>query len=116
MRRYNLVVRALLPSYRRHIRLAKSSGRFDQRIQHRPQIECRAADDLEHVGGGGLLLQRFAQLVEQPRILDRDDGLCCKVAHRSTCLSVNRRTSWRKMLIAPIGSSSLSIGTHTTVR
>src|SRR5689334_9250164 len=28
------------------------------------EIECRAADDLENVGGGGLLLQRFAQLVE----------------------------------------------------
>ena len=32
-------------------------------------------DDLEHVGGRGLLLQRFAQLVEQPRVLDGDDGL-----------------------------------------
>ena len=48
---------------------------FDQRIEHGLQIEGRAADDLEHVGGGGLLLQRFAQLVEQPRVLDGDDGL-----------------------------------------
>ena len=32
---------------------------FDQRIEHRLQIEGRAADDLEHVGGGGLLLQRL---------------------------------------------------------
>ena len=46
------------------------------------KVERRAADDLEHVGGGGLLLQRFAEvarfrlhLVEQPRILDRDHGL-----------------------------------------
>ncbi len=46
------------------------------------EIERRAADDLEHVGGGGLLLQRFAeivgtlpQLVEQAGVLDRDDGL-----------------------------------------
>ena len=39
------------------------------------QIEGRAADDLEHVGGGGLLLQQFAQLVEQAGILDGDDGL-----------------------------------------
>ena len=29
----------------------------DQRIQHCLQIEGRAADDLEHVSGGGLLLQ-----------------------------------------------------------
>ena len=39
------------------------------------QIEGRSADDLEHVGGGGLLLQRFAQLVEQAGVLDGDDGL-----------------------------------------
>ena len=57
------------------IGLAEASGRFDECLQYRLQIESRAADDLEHVGGGGLLLQRFAQLVEQPRILDGDDGL-----------------------------------------
>jgi hypothetical protein len=27
-----------------------------------------------------LLLQRFAQLVEQPRVLDGDDGLPCEIA------------------------------------
>ena len=57
------------------IRLAEPRRRLDQRIEHGLQIEGRAADDLEHVGGGGLLLQRFAQLVEQPRVLDGDDGL-----------------------------------------
>ena len=59
----------------RLIRFAQPRRRFDQRIEHRLQIEGRAADDLEHVGGGGLLLQRFAQLVEQARVLDGDDGL-----------------------------------------
>jgi len=39
------------------------------------QIEARAADDLEHVGGGGLLLQRLAQLVEQARVLNGNEGL-----------------------------------------
>ena len=48
---------------------------LDQRIEHRLQIEGRAADDLEHVGGGSLLLQRFAQLVEQAGILDGDHRL-----------------------------------------
>ena len=33
------------------------------------------ADDLQHVGGGGLLLQRLLGLVEQPRVLDRDHRL-----------------------------------------
>ena len=59
--------------------LAQSRRRLDQRIEHRLQVEGRAADDLEHVGGGGLLLQRFAQLVEQARVLDGDDGLGGKI-------------------------------------
>jgi hypothetical protein len=46
-----------------------------ERVEHRLEFECRAADDLEHVGGRGLLLQRFAQLVEEAHVLDRDDGL-----------------------------------------
>ena len=72
---------------RRHVRLAQSRRRLDQRIEHRLQIEGRAADDLEHVGGGGLLLQRFAQLVEQAGVLDRDDGLVGEVLsqRRSAC-------------------------------
>ena len=39
------------------------AAELDQRIEHRLQIEGRAADHLEHVGGGGLLLQRFAQII-----------------------------------------------------
>ena len=49
---------------------AKPRRRLDQRVKHGLQVERRAADDLEHVGSGGLLLQRFAQLVEQARVLD----------------------------------------------
>jgi hypothetical protein len=57
-------------------------GGRDQCFEHRDKIERRAADDLEHVGGGGLLLQRFAQLVEQARVLDGDDGLSSEVLHQ----------------------------------
>src|SRR5262245_17810744 len=59
----------------RVIRLAKARRRLDERVEDRLQIERRAADDLEHIGGGGLLLQRFAQLLEQACVLDGDDGL-----------------------------------------
>ena len=52
------------------------------RIKYGLQVEGRAADRLEHVGGGGLLLQRFAQLVEQARVLDGDDGLAGEVLHQ----------------------------------
>ena len=61
---------------------AEPNGGLGHRIEHGLQIERRAADDLQHVGGRGLLLQRFGQvararlhLVEQPHVLDRDHGL-----------------------------------------
>ena len=73
---------ALLAGDGGHIRFAQSRHRLGQRIEHRLQIEGRAANHLEHVGGGGLLLQRFrkiigalSQLLQQPRVFDRDDGL-----------------------------------------
>src|SRR5262245_48225281 len=65
----------LLARDRRLVGVAKSRRRFDQRLQHGLQVEGRAADDLEHVGRGGLLLKRFAQLVQQAGVLDRNDGL-----------------------------------------
>ena len=66
---------ARMPTDTGLIRLAQPRRRFDERIEYGLQVEGRAADHLEHVGGGGLLCQRFAQLTEQSRILDRDDGL-----------------------------------------
>ena len=51
-------------------------------LEHRLQLSGRAAYDLEHVGGRRLLLQRFAQLVQKPRILNRDDGLSGEVRHQ----------------------------------
>src|SRR5262249_57939048 len=44
-------------------RLAQPCRRFDQRIEYGLQIESRATDHLEDVGGRGLLLQRFAEIV-----------------------------------------------------
>ena len=41
----------------RQIGLTQSSGRLDECIEHGLQIEGRAADDLEYVGGSRLLLQ-----------------------------------------------------------
>ena len=61
---------------------AKPGGRFDYCVQHRLDIRGRAADNLQHVAGRGLVLERFleiaragVQFVEQADILDRDDGL-----------------------------------------
>ncbi len=49
------------PEDRSFIRVAQPGRRADQRIEHGLQIEGRAADHLQHIGGGGLLLQRLAQ-------------------------------------------------------
>src|SRR6516165_4804301 len=65
-----LVDSTLLPVNSGHVGPAESSRRLHQRVQNDLQIEGRAADHLEHVGGGGLLLQRFAQFVKQARVLD----------------------------------------------
>ena len=54
--------------------------------KHRFQLARRTADDLEHVGGGGLLLQRLALLVEQTRVLDGDDGLVGEVLNQRNLL------------------------------
>src|SRR5262245_41653632 len=58
-----------------HLRCTQPYVRLDKCIQHGLQIESRATDDLKHIGGGGLLLQAFTQLIEQSGILDGDDGL-----------------------------------------
>ena len=68
----------MIPVSASHTRVAE----LDQRAEHRLQVERRSADDLEHVGGGGLLLQQLAQFVEQPRILDGDDGLRGEILHQ----------------------------------
>src|ERR1700730_17831463 len=64
------------------IRVTQPRCRFDERNEHRLQIESRAADDLEHIASRSLVFERFfeiagalAQFSEQPRILHRDDRL-----------------------------------------
>ena len=68
---------------------AKPEGRFGHSVQHRLHIGGRAADDVEHVAGRGLVFERFfevaragLQFAEQPRILHRDDRLVGKGAYQ----------------------------------
>jgi len=62
------------------------------------QIECRPADDLQNIGGGRLLFQGFCQLalarllsLEQPRVLDGDDGLVGEGLDQLDLLVIERR-------------------------
>ena len=60
-----------------------NSGRaLDDGVEDRLHVRRRAADDAEHLGRCRLMLQRLAQFcvalaefLEQPHVLDRDDGL-----------------------------------------
>ena len=58
-RRFEVIVAIFRSSQDGHIGFAQPGRGLDQRIENGLQIESRAADDLEHVCGGGLLLQRF---------------------------------------------------------
>src|SRR5262249_44416072 len=55
--------------------LAKPGRLLQHSLEHRLQLTRRAANNLEHIGGGGLLLKRLTQLPEEARVLDGDDGL-----------------------------------------
>src|SRR5262244_2722344 len=46
----------------RHFCAAEAGGGLGQRIQDRLQIEGRAADDLQHVAGRGLVSERLVAL------------------------------------------------------
>ena len=50
-------------------------GSLGNRVEHRLQVRRRAGDDFENVGRGGLPLQRLPGLVEEPRVLNRYNGL-----------------------------------------
>src|SRR5262249_24447302 len=82
-------------------------------FKHRLQIGTRAGDNAQHLRRRRLLLQRFskfdgslAQLVQQPRILDGDDGLGGEVRYQFNLfiaewpdfLAVNADHSYRLIL------------------
>ena len=59
-----------------HIACITQSGRiFCHDIEDGLNIRRRAGDHAENLTRGSLLLQRFLELLEQPHVLDGDDGL-----------------------------------------
>src|SRR5262249_34557528 len=76
------------------VRLAKVGRVSQQCLEHRLKIARRAGDDLKHLGGSGLLCQRFAQLVEQASVLDGDDGLVGERHGQSNLLIRERPRGW----------------------
>src|SRR5262249_22571271 len=77
--------------------LADAHGIPQHGLEYRLQFTRRRADDLQHLRGRSLLLQRLAeivralaQLVEQPSILDSDDGLAPKTGEQRDLLVIER--------------------------
>src|SRR5262249_55318655 len=86
--------------------------RLDQRVEHGLQVESRAADHLQHVGGGGLLLKRLAQIVralpqlgEQPEFLDCGHGLIREISDQLDLLL----TKWSNFLSVDCDRADKSI-------
>ena len=68
--------------HRAEFGLADARGILQHGLEHRLQFAGRRTDDTQHVRRRRLLLQRLAQFVEQPRVLDGDDGLGGEVLHQ----------------------------------
>src|SRR6516164_6717514 len=82
MRRYRTISVTLEAEERAELGLADTHRVLQHSLEHRLQLTRRSADNLEHVGGGCLLLQGLTQFVEQPRVLNGDDGLRGKILHK----------------------------------
>ena len=87
-----------MPNLASQMRVAFSSIAWNTGSSSPGELEMT----FQHLSRRGLLLQRLgeivgalAQLVEQPRVLDGDDGLGREVLHQLDLFSVNGRTSWR---------------------
>ena len=61
-----------------HAAPAQPHRAFDDHVEYRLHVGRRTGDDLEDVGRGRLPVEGLFGLVEQPRILDGDDGLIGK--------------------------------------
>src|SRR6516165_10157689 len=61
-------------------------------LKDRPQLAGGRADNAQHLRGRRLLLERLSQLIEQPRILNRDDCLVGKGGNQLNLL-IRKRTN-----------------------
>ena len=63
-------------------RLAKMHRFFEHRIEHGGECAGRRADDPQHIRRGRLLLQGLSQFIEEPRVLNGDDGLFGEIVNQ----------------------------------
>src|SRR5215472_1377710 len=67
-------------------RAAQAVRLLQYRVEHRREVAGRGVDDLQYLRSCGLLLQGFARLGDQPRVLHRNDRLRREVLEQSDLL------------------------------
>ena len=104
-------------------RAAEFARRFDQGVEHGLQIERRAADDLQHLGGRGLLLQRFREVARARLHLSNSRAFSiaitawsAKVCNKFDLASRERAGFERAITSTPTTASSRFSGTASIER
>jgi hypothetical protein len=69
---------------------AKAQCFLQQCAEDRREVAGGAVDDLQYLGGRGLLLQRLARLGQQPRVFHRDHRLVSKSSDQLDLLLAER--------------------------
>ena len=112
---------AFLEDHRTKFGVADPCRIFQHLIKHRLKLAGRAADNAENFRGRGLLFKRFGgssrEFVQQAGVLNRDDRLLGEVRDKFD-LFVGERANLLcgRYVMAPMSSSSLSIGTRIKLR
>ena len=75
--------------------LAQAHRLFEHRVEHRREVAGRGIDDLQHLGGRGLLLQASRVSVISRAFSIAMTACAAKFCNSAICLSENGRTSWR---------------------
>src|SRR6516165_3531333 len=70
--------------------LAQAHGLFEHSVEHRREIAGRTVDDLQYLGGRGLLLQSLPRLGNEPRVLHRDHRLRGEILQQRDLLVAER--------------------------
>jgi Ribbon-helix-helix protein, copG family len=73
---------------RRLAGIAQPRGRLHQGVEHRLEVEGRAADDLEHVARRGLVFERFLELA----------GALTQFAEEASIVQCNHRLSYQRLV------------------
>src|SRR5207237_5953954 len=73
---------------------AQAQCLFQHLVEHRGEVAGRGIDDLQDLGGRGLLFEGFARLGNEPRVLHRDDRLRGEVLQQRDLFVAERPYHW----------------------